>query len=319
MRNWKRMLAVYIVIVLCVSLFHPYAHAVTVSASVKKTIKLNTSKKTLYVGDSFTIKCSSNGKKVKWSVSNSKVLKVKKKTARTITIEAKNSGKAVVTARVGKIKKKCVIYVKKKLITVLPSRLFPTNTGIATYYNGGYIGGCASLDSMAGAYFVCALNKEDYNMGQMAGAYLQITGPLGTVNALVTDELPEGKKGDIDLNEAVFPMIANKVDGRVPITWKIIPLPTTEPLQYWIKPDSTEYWMQIQVRNHRYPLAKVEMQQKDGSFKELKKEKYNFYTVQSPGKGPFVFRVTDINGQVLTDAISLQPGAILNGQTNFPY
>ena len=196
---------------------------------------------------------------------------------------------------------------------------FPENTGEGTFYGGGYSGGCCCLDSMTNGYYVCALNKPDYNTSQMAGAFIEVTGPIGKVKMLVADELPEGKKGDVDFNEIAFPLVAKVEDGRVPISWKIVPFPTDEPIKYWLKKDSSRYWMQLQVRNQRYPIAKVEMLQPDGTFVELKKENYNFFTVYMPGDGPFVFRVTDINGQVLTDTIPLEPGTLTDGKANFPY
>ena len=196
---------------------------------------------------------------------------------------------------------------------------FPTYTGDGTFYGGGYTGGCCNLDSMTNGYYICALNKPDYNKSQMAGAYLKVTGPTGTLKVLVADELPEGKKGDIDFNEIAFPHVANVEDGRVPVSWTIVPFPTDEPIQYWIKKDSTSYWMQLQVRNQRYPIAKVEMLQPNGTFAELNKENYNFYTIYMPGEGPYVFRVTDINGQVLTDTIEMKPGVLIDGAANFPY
>ena len=196
---------------------------------------------------------------------------------------------------------------------------FPTYTGDGTFYGGGYTGGCCNLDSMTNGYYICALNKPDYNNSQMAGAFLKVTGPTGTLKVLVADELPEGKKGDIDFNEIAFPHVANVEDGRVPVSWTIVPFPTEEPIKYWIKKDSTSYWMQLQVRNQRYPIEKVEMLQPNGTFAELNKENYNFYTIYMPGDGPYVFRVTDINGQVLTDTIEMQPGKLIDGKANFPY
>lgn len=200
----------------------------------------------------------------------------------------------------------------------------PTYSGEGTFYGGGYRGGCCNLDSMTNGYYICALNRPQYNTGQMSGAYIELTGPIGTLKMLVADELPEGKHGDIDLNTLAFPHVAKVEDGRVPITWKIIPFPTEEPIKYWIKKDSTEYWMQIQIRNHRYPIQKLELKMQDGTYKEVPKRNYNFFEIGAdglgmPGKGPFTFRVTDIYGQVLEDTIPLMPGYIIDGKKNFEY
>ena len=73
------------------------------------------------------------------------------------------------------------------------------HTGEGTFYGGGYEGGHAMLDPVSRDYWIVAMNHSDYNNAQLAGAYLEVTGELGTINMLVTDELPEGKKGDLDL------------------------------------------------------------------------------------------------------------------------
>ena len=74
------------------------------------------------------------------------------------------------------------------------------HSGDATFYGGGYEGGCAMLDPISKEdYWITAMNLEDYNTAQLAGAYLEVTGESGTIHVLVTDLLPEGKKGDLDL------------------------------------------------------------------------------------------------------------------------
>jgi len=102
------------------------------------------------------------------------------------------------------------------------------HTGDATFYGGGYEGGCAMLDPVSRDYWITAMNIFDYNTAQLAGAYLEVTGELGTINVLVTDLLPEGKKGDLDLYTDAFPLIAPVEKGRVPCSWKIVPLDTAD-------------------------------------------------------------------------------------------
>ncbi|MDE6091632.1 MAG: hypothetical protein K2G14_00875, partial [Ruminococcus sp.] len=118
------------------------------------------------------------------------------------------------------------------------------HTGDGTFYGGGYEGGCAMLDPVSRDYWIVAMNLADYNDAQLAGAYLEVTGELGTINMLVTDLLPEGKKGDLDLYTDAFPLIAPVEKGRVPVSWKIIPLDSAEnaPVSYKYKEGTTECW-----------------------------------------------------------------------------
>ncbi len=194
--------------------------------------------------------------------------------------------------------------------------------GEGTFYGGGYEGGCAMLDPIFPEdYWVAAMNIFDYNNAQLAGAYIELTGELGSINMLITDLLPEGKKGDVDLCEAAFPLIAPVEKGRVDISWKIIPLDSAEnaPVSYKFKEGSSPYWCGVQVRNHRYPVAKLEYMNENGEFVELPRRQYNFFESDEMGAGPFTFRVTDIYGQVIYDYdIPMIADGISQGKSQFP-
>lgn len=197
------------------------------------------------------------------------------------------------------------------------------HTGEGTFYGGGYEGGCAMLDPVSKDYWIVAMNLADYNDAQLAGAYLEVTGELGTINMLVTDLLPEGKKGDLDLYVDAFPLIAPAEKGRVPVSWKIIPLDTAEnaPISYKYKKGTTEFWCGIQIRNHRYPITKLEYLDKNGEFQEIKRRPYNYFESDKMGKGPFTFRITDIYGQVIVDEnipLSNDDTEIIQGHVQLP-
>lgn len=176
------------------------------------------------------------------------------------------------------------------------------HTGEGTFYGGGYVGGCAMLDPVdKDKYWIVAMNIVDYNNAQLAGAFIEVTGERGTIKMLVTDLLPEGKKGDLDLYVDAFPLIADPVDGRVPVSWKIIPLETDDPVSYRFKEGSTEFWCGVQVRNHKYPVAKLEYLNENNEWIELPRRNYNYFESMEMGAGPFDFRITDIYGDVIVD------------------
>ena len=196
------------------------------------------------------------------------------------------------------------------------------HTGEGTFYGGGYVGGHAMLDPVSHDYWIVAMNHSDYNSAQLAGAYLEVTGELGTINMLVTDELPEGKKGDLDLYTDAFPLIAPVEKGRVPVSWKIVPLDSAEdaPISFKYKEGSTQYWCGVQVRNHRYPITKLELL-KDGEWVEIPRRPYNYFESREMGEGPFTFRITDIYGQVIIDKdipLSTDDTEIIPGHVQFP-
>lgn len=194
--------------------------------------------------------------------------------------------------------------------------------GEGTFYGGGYEGGCAMLDPISkDDYWIVAMNLEDYNDAQLAGAYIQVTGELGTINMFVSDLLPEGKKGDLDLYTDAFPLIAPVEKGRVPVIWKIIPLDSAEnaPVSFKFKEGSTAYWCGVQVRNHRYPITKLEYLNAEGEFIEINRRPYNYFESMEMGAGPFTFRITDIYGQVIVEKdIPLVLDEIIEGENQFP-
>lgn len=197
------------------------------------------------------------------------------------------------------------------------------HTGEGTFYGGGYVGGHAMLDPVSKDYWIVAMNHADYNEAQLAGAYIEVTGELGTIKMLVTDELPEGKKGDLDLYVDAFPLIAPAEKGRVPVSWKIIPLDSAEdaPVSYKYKEGTTRYWCGVQVRNHRYPITKLEYLDENGEFVEIKRRPYNYFESRDMGEGPFTFRITDIYGQVIIDEnipLSEDDTLIIPGHVQFP-
>lgn len=77
--------------------------------------------------------------------------------------------------------------------------------------------------------------------------------------------------------------------------------------------------MGIHVRDAKYPIEKFEILGANGSFKEVPRNRNFFYVVESPGKGPYTFRITDIFGNVVVEKnIPLQKDdKIIKGTSQF--
>ena len=84
-----------------------YTKAKGKTALAKKAI-------TLRKGKTFLLKLKNNTKKVKWSVNKKKIIKLSKKTKKSVTLKALKPGKAKVTAKVGKKKYTCKVTVSAK-------------------------------------------------------------------------------------------------------------------------------------------------------------------------------------------------------------
>ena len=186
------------------------------------------------------------------------------------------------------------------------------HSGKATFYDygGAYPVGNALLDDFIeqNSMNIAALTDDDYH--KYVGGYIKVKRGEKSVCALVGDIMPfadnpNTRAGDVDLNEAAFPEIADKAEGKVDITWQLIPLPTAAeaPVSYAVKEGSNKYWGGIQVRNTTYPVAKLEWSADGTNFTEIERmsDCYNYFVIQPDGKTKLTFRITDIFGQVVTD------------------
>ena len=106
-----------------------------VSVQAKAKPKLSVTSKTVYVGETVTIKLK-NAKKVKWKTSKKSVVSIVKKKGNKATIKAKKAGKATITATYKKKTYKCRITVKKKPKTVQKDNPVLNATDVSLYYLG---------------------------------------------------------------------------------------------------------------------------------------------------------------------------------------
>lgn len=191
-------------------------------------------------------------------------------------------------------------------------------TGQGTYYSADGTGAC-SFDRSPDDLMVAALNAPDYAGAAWCGACLAVTGPSGSAVVRVVDKCPECKHGDLDLSEQAFAKIAAISAGRVAISWHEVACPVTGPVAYRSKDGSNADWTAIQVRNHRYAIAKLEAKV-GGTYQAIARADYNYFVAPSGlGPGPYALRVTDIHGQVLEDgAVALGDASLRSGATQFP-
>ena len=119
------MLPVLLMVSICTPVSTLYNNDMQIVEAAKKKVKLNSSKKTLLKGKNFQLKLKNNRKKIKWSSSKKSVATVNKKGK----VTAKKTGKAIITAKVGKKKYKCKITVENPKIS----------STAMTVYQGEYI------------------------------------------------------------------------------------------------------------------------------------------------------------------------------------
>jgi expansin len=196
-------------------------------------------------------------------------------------------------------------------------------TGEATYYNEADGGGNCSFDPTPQDLMVGAMNQTDYANAAICGAYVELSGPNGTITVRIVDRCPECPAGNIDLSPLAFSKIAELTKGRVPITWRIVSPDISGPIRYRFKENSSQWWTAVQIRNHRNPIAKLEFLDTNGQFVAMERQEWNYFLRpgldQGLGPGPYTFRVTDSYGNVLIDSgIALKVAGEVAGGGQFP-
>ncbi|HWB80096.1 MAG TPA: expansin EXLX1 family cellulose-binding protein [Nannocystaceae bacterium] len=193
------------------------------------------------------------------------------------------------------------------------------HSGEATYYDFADGSGNCGFPATPNDLMVGAMNHVDYAASAVCGACVRIDGPNGSVDVRIVDQCPDCPEGHIDLSPEAFEHIAAIEAGRVPISWEYTSCDVDGPVVYHFKDGSNAYWTAVQIRNHRAAIARFEVQQA-GAWIEVARVDYNYFVKDDGmGEGPFDFRITDVDGNVLEDhGIPLLNDADAPGGAQFP-
>lgn len=174
--------------------------------------------------------------------------------------------------------------------------------GLITFYAADGTGNClydASPQDMA----VAALNIGQFLESAVCGSCVEINGPKGTLRVRIVDSCPDCPlRGHLDLSAQAFEKLANPLDGRVKVTWRMVSCDNVVgPVRYRFKEGSNAFWTGIQVFNHRQPVTKLDYW-KNGAWVPVERESYNYFVApKGMGPGPIKVRVTGLDGQTLED------------------
>ncbi|WP_131745356.1 expansin EXLX1 family cellulose-binding protein [Frankia sp. Cppng1_Ct_nod] len=206
-----------------------------------------------------------------------------------------------------------------------PGRIGPggTYSGKGTWYTpDNPTGNCLydnALQDPSGAF--AAMNETDYETARMCGAYIEATGPKGTIRVKIVDRCPlPCAPGQIDFSKQAFTRIAGDPQlGEVPISWHLVSPADIGNVEYVVRNGSSEWYLAIQPRNHRNPVASLEISV-NGKWQVLERQMWNYFlpTPAGLGKGPFTVRLTDIYGeQLISSGITLTPGTVQSTSAQF--
>ncbi len=197
-----------------------------------------------------------------------------------------------------------------------------TDSGAATFYDAFQQQNACGLP-LSPQDYVVAVAEAAFDGSAVCGRCLRITGPLGTIVARITDYCVGAGCRDLDLSPNAFAAIGNPIDGIIPVSWQSVACELEGPIAFYFDPASNPYYAKIQVRNHRYGVAGLELAETASSFVALDRSSDNafeFASSSAPIAAPLSLRVTDQHGAIIeSSGIGFTPGALIEGAGQFPF
>jgi len=178
------------------------------------------------------------------------------------------------------------------------------HSGDGTYYTFADGTGACMYDKTSDVH-IAALNVADWAGSAWCGACADVTGPNGNqVRVRIVDECPDCAKGQLDFHPDAFALLAPKEQGRIAITWSFVACDAQGPVSYKFKDGSNPWWTAVQVRNSRFPIAKLETSKDGVSFVLAQRQDYNYFLNGAGfGTGSTQVRLTASNGATLLDTL----------------
>lgn len=211
----------------------------------------------------------------------------------------------------------------------------PSLYGRSTYYTpstGGTLN-CSFPDALAPNIPIVAVSDLRYGttaatQADLCGACVDVTGPAGSKVFMVRDRCPECASNQLDIEASALHYVGyfGTPDGKNDTHFKVVACPMTSPVQFALKEGTNAYWSSVQVRNSRYPIAKLEYRQSNGSYLALQRTQDNYFPLNGVGLAGHTatFRVTDNNGNAITETVKFsstttpRQGPTVQGQHQFP-
>ena len=194
------------------------------------------------------------------------------------------------------------------------------HAGEGTWYDADGTGACGFEAPAADEpLLIAALNAPDWDGSSSCGACAEVRGPKGNrITVKIVDLCPECREGDLDLSPEAFVQLAPLIDGRIPISWQIVPCEPEGPMQWHFSGGTNPWWLAVQVRNSRHLITGVQVLH-NGEWRALPRADWNHFIGEDLGSGPFALRAFDIHGAMIEDpAVPLLDGAGVEGPGQFP-
>ncbi|KAF5643247.1 Expansin 2 [Fusarium sp. NRRL 52700] len=194
-------------------------------------------------------------------------------------------------------------------------------SGSSTFYGGNLAGGnCMfSTYTLPSGILGTAFSGQKWDNAANCGACIEVTGPSGTIKAMIVDKCPECDPGHLDLFPNAFKAVGG-TDGIVKTSYKFVECGITTPLVLHNKEGTSANWFSIQVVNANEPVKSVQVSTDGGrTWKSTERKDYNFF--ENPagfGKTSVDVKVTSSTGKsVVVKKVGVTAGAQYKASSNF--
>jgi hypothetical protein len=189
--------------------------------------------------------------------------------------------------------------------------------GRITFYAQSNIVAC-DIPQSEWPQYTTALSEKHFQGGLACGATVRLMNKGKEIQAMVVDLCPvqgneqwcSGDMTHFDLgNSTAFAQLEPPETGVRELSFQWLPTPVGDtPVKLRLKDGINAYWFAIEVINHRYPVAKLEIKDpQSGAWiagNRTRPGMYNYWQFDFTGNGltvPFQIRITDQFGQVIEE------------------
>ena len=189
-------------------------------------------------------------------------------------------------------------------------------SGTATFYGVTTMGNC-SYPVPATPIYTVAVSPMQYDTSATCGGCIQVTGPNGGAILSIEDLCPSCGANDLDISIDLDTVISTNTNP-VAVHWKYVGCPVSGNVQIYFT-NTNAFYAEIQVRNHRYPVASVAY--RSGSqYISLPRASFNYF-ISNTGVGDTTvdLRITDALGDVIYETgIPVVTDSLIHGANQFP-
>uniref|UniRef100_M4BM08 Expansin-like EG45 domain-containing protein n=1 Tax=Hyaloperonospora arabidopsidis (strain Emoy2) TaxID=559515 RepID=M4BM08_HYAAE len=171
-----------------------------------------------------------------------------------------------------------------------------------------------------------ALNSEQWDGLQNCGRCAEVScsddrcpDKSKTILVQLLDHCPECKHGALDLSPSVFTALTGTTPSRYKVAWKFVDCPVSGNINYCLKGGSNTYWTAVQPTNVATGVKSLQINGHD----TVMLDSAYYYVLDGVSETQtqltdMTITLTDINGNTVTDIVTLTADSCTEGTHQFP-